>query len=407
MAQALTPTVRLKATEPQARFLASTASNVVFDGGAGSGKTYGGVLWSLLKALRHPGSPGMYVAATYGHLQQAVIPHLLTVADQLGQLESLVWHKAENLVTFANGSTIRLRSAQNPESLLGANLSWALGDEVALWKHLAYQHLQSRLRVTGYGPIQAAYTFTPKGKTWAADALLTPRDGLEIIHATTFDNPTLPPEFFERLRREYGEDSLIWRQEVLGEVVAWEGLVYPQFSLEKHVADPPDDAQFAATVYGVDWGWTNPGVILCGKLDAKGVLWLVDGEGETERGIDEWGKAALRLREKHGNGDFLCDPSEPGNIVALQRAGLRARRADNAVLPGLMALGSRIQADQLRVSPSLTGLISELLAYSYKTARDGTTRNDDPEKVNDHWCDAARYLNMGLTRPKARGHYRR
>lgn len=394
------PELTIRAHDKQRQFLASTAPNIVFQGGAGSGKTWTGVLWTLLQALKYPGVPMMYVSPTFSSLHGAVVPHLTTIADQLGQLQTWNWHKSQNLVTLANGSNIRFRSADRPESLLGPNLAKAFGDEVALWKRLAYENLQTRLRVPGFGQIQAGYTITPKGRTWSADTLLIPREGLEIIKATTFDNPALPTEYFTRLKVELREGSLIWRQEVLGEVVAWQGLVYPSFSIDKHVFKMPDDVKPVATIYGVDWGWTNPGVIVVGQLDADDNLWIVEEQVHTELEIPQWAEIGNGLVAKYGKGQFWCDPSEPGNITAFRRARLFAERANNKVLPGITALGARFNNGTIFIDPSCEEFIKELHAYSYKQRQDGTTVNDEPVKVSDHVCDATRYLNLGIIQPR-------
>jgi phage terminase large subunit-like protein len=397
MARPAPAAVTIRAHRKQRRFLASTAPTVVFQGGARSGKTWAGVLRALLNVREYPGVAGMIVAPIAKTLNQGTLFHFASLSRDLGLSSVWAWNKSDAQVTFPNGSTIFLRTASDPDALNGATLGWAIGDEVALWPKLSYSNLQLRLSDPN-GPRRLWCTFTPKGKNWAADGLLVPREGVEIIKATSRDNPTLTPDYFARQDRELGVGSLLWRQEVLGDVVAWEGLVYPQFSIDRHVADPPADTRFAATVYGVDWGWTNPGVILVGRMDTQGVLWLVDGEGKTERGIDEWAACGLRFVAKNGPGTFWCDPSEPANKTAFRRAGLRAEGADNAVLPGLMALGTRFHEDTIRVSPSLDGLISELLAYSYKSRADHTIRPDEPEKVNDHWADATRYLTMAVSR---------
>jgi len=389
---------RLKLYRKQLEFCQSAAPTVTFQGGAGSGKTRAGCAKALLFALKHPESRGMVIGASYPSLKQAILPHLEAVAGELGLRSCWSVNRADNQIALPNGSSFWLRSADNPESLLGADLSWCWGDEPATWKHDAYRYLVGRLRQPGF-PHQAFFTFTPKGRNWAAVELCNPRDGLEIIKATSLDNPFTDYEYRERLRREYGEGSQWWRQEVLGEVVAFEGLVYPQFAAETCVQKPPSAEEFTGWFAGVDWGWTNPGVILLGGLHKDGALWIVREWYETERTLEWWLNIAQGITGTLKPRAFDCDPSEPGNIDSFAKAGLAARKANNAIIPGITAVAGKFAAQELFIAPACPHLIEELSGYCWKRQKDGEIKRDEPDKVHDHACDALRYLVMGQLEP--------
>ncbi|NLJ61627.1 MAG: hypothetical protein GX338_11850 [Firmicutes bacterium] len=390
-------------SEAQYEFIVSDAPNVVFQAGAGAGKTWAGVCKALLNARRSPGSRGMFVAPSFPQLQQAVMPHLLTLGGDMGLLTLWDWQKQQNRIVLPNGSEFWLRSADNPAALLGADLAWCVGDEVALWKRQAYDYLMGRLRQPGY-PHQAAFTFTPKGRNWCWEVLGVEREGLEIIRASTFTNPFLEDDYHERLRREYGEGTQLWQQEVLGEYVAWEGLVYPQFGVDTHIIEPPAD--IVTAVGGVDWGWTNPGVMLVLGVAADGTFHVLHETYEREQPIEWWAAEAQRLTARYGVSEWHCDPSEPGNIRALKVAGVEAVAANNAVVPGIAAVSARIASRELLLAPQCVETVRELQAYCWKTRPDGTQRKDEPEKHNDHAMDALRYAVMALTVVKRRGYVR-
>lgn len=389
---------RFSISAQQAEFLQSTAANVVLQGGAGSGKTWAAVMKALVTALQNPGSRGMLVAPTYPQLQQAVMPHLLTAADKLGLLTTWNWQKQQSLIRFPNGAEVWLRSADNPAALLGADLAWCVGDEVGLWRKQAYDYLMGRLRQPGFSH-QASFSFTPKGRNWCWETLGIERDGLHIIRATTFSNPFLEADYHERLRREYGEGSLLWQQEVLGEYVAWEGLVYPQFAVDTHVTSDVPRQRMVSVVGGCDWGWTNPGVLLVLGLTVDDTMYVMAEVYEREQPVEWWVSQATRLGAEYGVSAWYCDPSEPANIAMMQHAGVPAVPAMNSVLPGLQVVGGRIAARTLYVGADCIELVRELQTYCWKTRADGTQRADEPEKLNDHAMDALRYAVMGLTVP--------
>ena len=386
----------IRASAKQRRFLDSRADTVVYQGGARAGKTWAGALKALLLAQAYPRCRGMIVAPSYPMLKQAVVVELTALADSMGLLHTWQWNKSDNEITLPCGGRILLRTASNPGSLLGATLGWAVGDEVALWSRQAYDYLQGRLS-DPQGPRQVAFTFTPKGTAhWTYAHLSQSRKGLDVIRAVNRDNPSLPQDYFERIDRELGVGSPIWRQEALGEYVAFEGLVYPQFDATRHVADPPPDTTWAAVIGAADWGWTNPGVLLVLGMDHEGSLWALEEVYETSQPTDWWAAEAMRLTRQYNVSQWYCDPSEPANIVAFQRAGVPAVRASNEVVPGIAAVGGRLQNGTLYLSPRCVHLLSEIGSYCWKQTRDGLVRADEPEKVNDHAMDALRYGVMGF-----------
>ncbi len=398
-------TIRLSipASKEQQAFCNATEPTVVFQGGAGSGKTWAGVYKAMVLALTHGGSRGMFVAPSFPQMQQAVIPHLMSIAGRFDLLRRWKWNRQQNLIQLPNGSSMWLRSADNPTALLGADLAWCVGDEVGLWKKQAYDFLIGRLRQPGY-PHQAAFTFTPKGLNWCHEVLGVPRAGLRVIRATTLLNPFLDTGYYDRLIREYGKDTQLWRQEVLGEYVAWEGLIYPQFSVDTHIIEPPAD--IVTAVGGVDWGWTNPGVMLVLGVAADGTFHVLHETYEREQPIEWWAAEAQRLTARYGVSEWHCDPSEPGNIRALKVAGVEAVAANNAVVPGIAAASARIASRELLLAPQCVETVRELQTYCWKTRPDGTQRKDEPEKHNDHAMDALRYAVMALTVVKRRGYVR-
>lgn len=304
-------------------------------------------------------------------------------------------NRSEHAIELPNGSMFWLRSADNPESLLGADLAWIWGDEVGLWKRDAYRYLLGRLRQPGY-PHQLFCTYTPKGRTWAYDELATAREGLEVYRSSSLDNPFLDEDFRERLSREYGEGTQWWRQEVLGEFVSFEGLIY-RFDAEQHVGTPP--SRFVTHVAGVDWGFENPGVILVIGLNPDNEAWVLEEIVQQRRGIGWWVDTARGLLDRYPIRSYACDPSQPANIAELQAAGLPAIGAENAVLPGIMAVSGRIDDGKLRIAEQCTHTIGEIQGYCWKQQRDGTARPDEPDKIHDHAMDALRYGIMALDAP--------
>lgn len=388
--------IDLEVSEKQLELITSEEDTIVFRGGAGSGKTKGGVIWSLLKAVNLPGSRGMIVSPTYPMLEQSVLVHLTDVGRMLGLVDeqgNTSWKhlKAKRELQFPNGSSILLRSADTPERLLGADLAWVYGDEVALWQEKAYKYSVGRLRQQGFDLRQALFTFTPKGLNWAHKIFGEEHPGLHLIAAGTKDNPWAPTSFLARLNRDYGVGSKFWRQEYLGEFVAFEGLVYPHVD-EAILVEDVDSFHFVEYACGVDWGWSNPGAMIVIGRTTDDVFVVLEEVSATEKGMEWWGAEARRLAETYPGIIFFCDPADPRAIDYMRtNAGVEAQKAANEVVPGIAMVGGRFANSRLLIRSTCVKLWGELLTYSWKPKADGEFYADQPLKVNDHCCDGLRY----------------
>jgi hypothetical protein len=186
--------------------------------------------------------------------------------------------------------------------------------------------------------------------------------------------------------------------------VAFEGLVYPEFSRETHITTeiPPT---FARVEAGVDWGYMNPGVINVYGITSDGRLYLIHEEYARQRTIDEWADVAQQLRDIYDIRVFHCDPAEPGHIRKFEEKGCRALAANNAVTAGIQAVKRRlaIRADGkpgLMYYPGAVWSAAENEQYQW--AKKGEQLLDMPLKTNDHTRDAERYLVLALDQPEKR-----
>lgn len=164
-------------------------------------------------------------------------------------------------------------------------------------------------------------------------------------------------------------------------------------------------------VVGVDWGFTNPGVLLVGALDGDDRLYLIYEIYRTGELIGWWVKQALEIYRIYRPEVFVCDPSEPGHIEALRASGLPARAAVNDVRVGVQCVAARLQVKQdglprLCISRALnpdidlslerakkpTGLLQEIGLYVWPKTSQGHALKEIPVAVDNHSLDALRYM---------------
>jgi len=233
--------------DPQDNFVNDPRRFSVFVGGIGSGKTVAGAARAIFAASGDIGgrriqtpNVGMITAPTYNILRDATIP---TFRELAGDLIVKMNTSGSINARLSNGSEIYFRSAHTPENLRGPSISWWWGDEAALYSRKTWHIMIGRLRQFGKSGY-AWLTTTPKGRNWIYQEFLgKSRPNYALFKAATRQNPFIDLEYYEFLRESYSGDFA--RQELDGDFVAYEGLIYWEFDRAAHVItsappSPPD-----------------------------------------------------------------------------------------------------------------------------------------------------------------------
>lgn len=171
-----------------------------------------------------------------------------------------------------------------------------------------------------------------------------------------------------------------------------------------------DRDKIKRVVVSVDWGYVNPGTMQVWAVDGDGRMYLVYEIYMTKRLIEWWTSQAAAIQRHFRPEVFVCDPAEPAFIKQLRNAGCNAIGAKNEVLPGIELVQQRLSRghdDEPRLLVSSTALAErdgslaearkptclaqEMSGYVWKVTPDGKADKDEPEKLNDHACDALRY----------------
>jgi phage terminase large subunit-like protein len=165
-------------------------------------------------------------------------------------------------------------------------------------------------------------TMTPvKGMTWVYNEIYlnTSNPDLFVSEATWNDNPFLTEEQKAQMRRRLTKQALLVREQ--GKFVKQVGLVCSWFNRSVHVVDiaelPPGD-----TLFGLDFGFSNPSAGLYVRIDREFNWWIFDGfyrRGLTNPDI----QALIRLKEQGlGRVIRIGDSAQASDIKQLNDAGI-------------------------------------------------------------------------------------
>lgn len=221
----------------QSRFQAASGRFKGFSGPVGSGKSAALCFEAVRQSYINRGRMGLLAAPTYTMLRDATLVGLLAALDEHDTAFELKKSDGE-LILKGFGSTMLLRSLDEPERLRGTNLAWFGIDELSFTREEGWLRLEARLRDPKAQRLCGFGVWTPQGHDWLYKRFIhEPVAGYECIRAKPFENRYLldrTPDYYERLETSY--DPRFYRQEALGEYLnSRADRVYHCFNASVHV----------------------------------------------------------------------------------------------------------------------------------------------------------------------------
>lgn len=235
------------------------------------------------------------------------------------------------------------------------------------------------------------------------------------LHFTMDDNPSLDEETKERYRKMFV--GVFFQRFILGLWVVAEGIIYHNFSREKHCITKEDvPSSFDYYYVTSDYGITNPQVfLLCGIkfIKNKPHVWIL--KEYYNKGINKKDKKQklktdiVFLKDYYkfiGNLEIkrtIIDPSATSLINLFKENNIKVKEADNSVIDGINLVLSFLEQNRIHIVEELCPeLIKEFESYIWdmKAQERG---EDKPVKLNDHALDALRYLLQTLFKVKNKG----
>jgi len=288
-------------------------------------------------------------------------------------------------------SKITLKGWESVESLRGLSFDFLVLDEVAMYRnfHSGWQEVVRPTLTDRKGKV--LFISTPKGFNFWYDLynLESTDKDYKSFHFTAYDNPYLPQEELEKQKLELTEDR--FAQEINADFRKTEGLVYKEFSRERHLFNDLNQI-INSTAYfsGIDFGFTNPTAIHPIKKDYDNKFWITQEYYKTGKTDDEVADYIASL----GLDYVYPDPENPAAIEVLKRKGINVREVNkgkDSIRNGINVVKELFKQNRLFIHSSCVNLIQELETYSYPDKKDQKNPDELPIKENDHACDDIRY----------------
>jgi len=358
----------------------SRASRRVLACGVRWGKTRLAAMEAIAAAIEpRKESRGWIVAPTYD-LGQKVFREIVGIAGAQLQHRVRDLKESERTLTLLNlsggRSEIRVKSADNPTSLLGEALDWVVIDEAAQLKASIWQSYVSQRLLDRRG--WALLISTPRGRGWLFDLYRRGQGqdpDFESWNAPSAQNPSIDPDLIEAERARLPER--VFAQEYGGSFIEGTGSVFRYVreaaTGQLQLAKPGE--RYCA---GLDLARTEDFSVLVVMNHLQQVVFI-----DRFHKLD-WGLQIARIKaatDRYPCCSTLVDTTGVGEPVyeSLRKAGVRARpypftvKSKNDLITNLCLMLEQ-RAIRLPAPEVCPELLDELESFEYSISEDGNIR---------------------------------
>lgn len=412
----------LKITRKQELFIKAKATEVLFGGAAGGGKSYGQIIDALLFALRYAGSKQLILRRTFTELDKSIIRTVLSVYPR----NIFTFNSSAHTGKFTNGSIIDFGYCATENDVYqyqSAEYDVIRFDELTHFTEAQYVYLISRVRGANNFPKQIKSSTNPGGvgHTWVKARFVDPappnvafkgEDGIERIFIPSLLSDNAPlnnndPNYRERLEAlpEKEKKALLY-----GDWNIFEGQYFDEFREDVHVCEPFEVPKEWRKWRAFDYG-----------LDRLACLWVTMDSSRTVYVYREYcesnlpiGAAAKQMLERTGEDEEIkCTYAPPDMWSRSQETGkskaqlfyeaeLELTKSSNDRTAGWLAVKELLSKDingfpKIQIFSNCRELIRCLPALQ-RDSRNPTDAATEPHDIT-HAPDALRYFAVGWTRP--------
>ena len=314
-------------------------------------------------------------------------------------------NETELKIVLKNGSQILLKGAQQPDNLRGVRIDLVVFDEVAFFDY--WDEVWKVMRPTMVdSEAEALFISTPNGFNHFKDMAESEDPDYQYFHFTSYDNPYLNKDEIEKMRQEMDPDS--FAQEVMGEFRKMSGLIYKDFTRDKHMVTIPEGVESWTLFEAIDFGYEHMTAYGQFAVNTTGTeIYMIDGFYEKHLKPTDIAEA---IKIKRGNRRFQgsWSDNQKSYISELNDAGLNFLAVDKppdsvkngiAKVAGMLQIRADTGKPTLMFNKNLTWLADEAERYRYLENKSDGYIKDMPLKREDDAMDMVRYFAYMFKQP--------
>lgn len=413
--------LEFKRTPRQQAFMEATATEVLFGGAAGGGKSHGQLLDAFIYAMKYAGSKQLILRRTYADLDKS----LIRSAQALYPRQFFTYNGSSHTGRFVNGSVIDFGYCATESDVFqyqSAEYDVIRFDELTHFTEFQYVYLISRLRGVNNFPKQVKSSTNPGnvGHAWVKARFIdpappetlieTPSGTRVFIPSKVDDNKYLMESDPDYKKRLMALPEAQRRALLEGDWNIFEGQYFSEFRQDVHVIDPFPIPKEWRRYRAFDYGLDRFACLWCAVSSDRDVF-VYKEFCESDLIISAAAKKANAMNEEGEDiyatfapPDMWTRTPESGKSKAdmFIDAGMRITKASNAREDGWLAIKElmKIGADgraRIHIFSNCRELIKclPLLQIDPKRPTDCMT---EPHEIT-HAPDALRYFAVQWTRP--------
>lgn len=388
----------MKLTDIQKSIINNDARFKIVIAGRRGGKSYASIA-SLAKYARYPNRKCMYIAPSYRMAKQIIWEDLKTMLKERNWAQKI--NESDLNITLVNGSTIFLRSADNPDSIRGIGLDYVVIDEAAdipkleeTWQAIIRPTLSDREG-------SAMIISSPKGKGYLFDLYNNAKhlDDWASWQYTTAQGGIVSEEELAQAKKDLDERT--YKQEYEAQFVDYSGVIYYAFG-EHNIKDMlfgSENIQIPVHI-GIDFN-VDPGCAVIGFKHQNGIH-IYD---EIEIYGTDTREMVQEIQRRYPNRKYICYPDASGaqrrtsaggvtDHLILKNAGfqLKVGSVNPSVKDRIASVNAVLKEDNTRltISPKCVKVINGLRKHTYKEG----TRLPEKDGAHDysHFNDSVGYM---------------
>ncbi len=334
---------------------------------------------------------------TYPIFTQSTLPPFLAWMDGLG-----TYDRKNECFRMHRGGTCWFRTGKNPDSIVGiTNVRAILCDEAGLYSLYFWENIQGR---SSFSQAPIRIVTSPYSMNWLYRDFVKPirkdpgcRPEATLIQATSKENRYFPEAEYDLKKRSM--DPRRFNMMYGGEFDKMVGLVYDCFSDDENISEPFDFPAEVEFFGGIDWGYTDPFVLVIHALFANGMRFQVSETYQSQMTLPDIAELCLQKMRIWGITRFYAGPDQPGSIEYLNRMGCPTVPAINDIRVGIDILYELMKDRKFKVIAGTSPqTLDEIDTYHYPEPKDlkpdQSGKEQNPVGHNDHALDAIRYVTI-------------